>query len=44
MSSVADEVQDGIRCAICEERFRSDDKQRQVPQTDERVHVACWTE
>ena len=42
MSKVSDEVYDGIRCAVCEERFQSGEDQRGVPGTAERAHVACW--
>ena len=42
MSSVSDEVYDGTRCAICEERFGPGEAERGVPSTAERVHVSCW--
>lgn len=42
MSRVSDEVYDGTRCAICEERFQAGDAEQGVTGTTERVHVACW--
>jgi len=41
MSTVADEVYDGTRCAVCEERFHPGEAQLGVPGTAERVHVSC---
>ena len=42
MSTVGDEVYDGTRCAICEERIKADEAERGVPATAERVHLSCW--
>lgn len=40
--SRSDEVYNGERCAVCEERFEPDEAERPVPDTGERVHVSCW--
>ena len=40
--TVSDEVWEGLRCAVCEERFLPGEDQRGVPGTAERVHAACW--
>jgi hypothetical protein len=39
---VSDEVHDGTRCAICEERIKPGEVWQIVPATGESVHVACW--
>jgi hypothetical protein len=44
MSTRAEEVYDGLRCAICEERFKPAEAERGVHGTGERVHEKCWDE
>lgn len=40
--SQSDEVYNGERCAVCEERITPTDAERSVPGTGERVHMGCW--
>lgn len=40
MGTVSDEVYEGLRCAVCEERFKPGDAQRFLPGTGERIHTA----
>ena len=38
------EVYDGLRCAICEERFKPGDDQKTGGQMGEQIHAACWSD
>ncbi len=42
MSAIADEVYDGTRCAVCEQRFKPGEDWWRVPITGECIHVSCW--
>ena len=42
MSTTGDEVYDGLRCAVCEERFQPGEDQVDAGLMGERAHAACW--
>lgn len=41
--TTADEVAEGARCAVCEERFTDGERVQYLPATGEFVHPACWS-
>ena len=42
--SKADDLYEGLICAVCELPFEEGEGQFTVSATNERVHVCCWTD